>query len=60
MPARRRFSATLPDRARASPRRRMLRALLLVLLTLAFTRLAWWVMRVPSEPVRSERVVPLR
>jgi len=56
----RRFSATLPDRARTTPRRRLLRMLLLVLLTLALTRLAWWVMRVPSEPVRSERVIPVR
>ena len=60
MPARRRFTATLPTRARPSPRRRALRAALFVLAVLALTRLAWWVMRVPSEPVRAERVIPVR
>ena len=60
MPPRRRFSATLPERDRPSLRRRVLLGVLLVLATLALTRLAWWVLRVPAEPVRAERVIPVR
>ena len=57
---RRRFTATLPERARPSRRRRLLRAFLFVVLTLVLTRLAWWAIRVPADPVRSERVIPIR
>jgi hypothetical protein len=60
MPGPRRFSATLPERDRPSFRARMLRLVLLVLATLALTRVAWWAFRVPVEPVRAERIIPLR
>jgi ferric-dicitrate binding protein FerR (iron transport regulator) len=60
MPAPRRFTATMPARARPSRRRRALHVALFVLALLALTRLAWWVMRVPSDPVRAERVIPVR
>ena len=57
---RRRFRGTLPAPARPSLRRRVLRAALFALAVLALTRLAWWVLRVPAEPVRAEHVIPVR
>jgi ferric-dicitrate binding protein FerR (iron transport regulator) len=60
MPPRRRFTGALPTPERPSLRRRALRAALFVLAVLALTRLAWWVLRVPAEPVQAERVIPVR
>ena len=60
MPPRRRFSASLPRAERPSLRRRLLRGALFALAVLALTWLAWWVLRVPTEPVRTERVIPIQ
>ena len=60
MPARRRFSATLPERERPSRRRRAVNVVLFALVTIALFSIAWWVLRVPSEPVRAERVIRVR
>ena len=60
MPPRRRFSATLPWGERPSLRRRVLRVVLFALAVIALARLASWVGRVPSEPVRAERVIPVQ
>ena len=59
MPAPRRFSM-LHERERPSLGRRVLRLLLFLLATLALTWVAWRAFRVPTEPVRAERVVPVR
>ena len=60
MPTRRRFSATLPERERPTVGRRVLRAVLFVLATLALTSLAFRAFRVPTERVKAERMIPVR
>jgi hypothetical protein len=60
MPAPRRFSATLPERERPSLRRRVLRVSLFLLAVLALTWVALRTFRVPTEPVRAERMIPVR